>query len=260
MSALILATLAVLATSQDGRSQQVEGPRPHITIAPTIIARAASRALVTIGVGPPEAVPNKCLVSLRGLPARVSLPGWEANLGSWTIPLLAVRSRDSVVLEADIPAGVSGHSEVVVSLIGSDGSLLAEATTVLQIAAAEEAQTALPQIPAVDKPAPEAPTLPTTASVSSEVKARAEKLVARGEKYLVDGNIEAARQFFRRAADAGLAAAALRLAATYDPAELASLHAEGVLPDSAEAKKWYERARELGATDAESRLARLRGN
>jgi TPR repeat protein len=79
----------------------------------------------------------------------------------------------------------------------------------------------------------------------------------KGRKYLGDANIEAARQFFRRAADAGLAAAALRLAATYDPAELVHLQAEGVVANQAEARRWYERARDLGATEAEGRLARL---
>ena len=79
--------------------------------------------------------------------------------------------------------------------------------------------------------------------------------MAQGERYLSQGNIALAREFFRRAADAGFAPAAIRLAATYDPGELGALQVQGVVPDRAEARKWYERARELGAPEAEERLA-----
>jgi TPR repeat protein len=84
--------------------------------------------------------------------------------------------------------------------------------------------------------------------------------MAQGERYLGQGNIALAREFFHRAADTGLAQAAVRLAATYDPAELGRLQAQGVVPDRAEARKWYERAREPGAPEAEERLARLGGS
>ena len=86
---------------------------------------------------------------------------------------------------------------------------------------------------------------------------RSTKLVHGGVRYLEQGNITPARQFFRRAAEAGLAQAAIRLATTYDPAELRRFKAQGLVPDLAEARKWYERARELGADEAEERLSRL---
>jgi len=90
-------------------------------------------------------------------------------------------------------------------------------------------------------------------------KARAERLL-RGEEYLANGSVISARAFFERAAAAGLAAGALRLAATYDPGELQRLQALRVVPDPALARRWYERARELGAPDAVEQLARLSGN
>jgi glycosyltransferase involved in cell wall biosynthesis len=86
-----------------------------------------------------------------------------------------------------------------------------------------------------------------------------EKMVARGERDLVDGNVASARQFFLRAATAGLARGALLLATTYDPRELERLGVLGVQPSLAEARKWYERAHELGAPEAQERLARLAG-
>jgi TPR repeat protein len=95
--------------------------------------------------------------------------------------------------------------------------------------------------------------------VSPEDKARGERYLALGERHLEQGNIGAARSFFQRAAEAGLAEGALRMAATFDPAELARLDAVALNPDREQARKWYERARELGAREAEERLARLRG-
>jgi TPR repeat protein len=84
--------------------------------------------------------------------------------------------------------------------------------------------------------------------------------IARAEiLYFARGSILVARQYFELAADAGLAGAALRLAATYDPAELQRLEVPGVVPDRDLARKWYERARELGAREAEAPLAWLSG-
>jgi TPR repeat protein len=47
------------------------------------------------------------------------------------------------------------------------------------------------------------------------------------------------------------------LADTYDPEELAKLRVIGIQADVEAAKKWYEKARELGATEASDRLRRL---
>ena len=87
---------------------------------------------------------------------------------------------------------------------------------------------------------------------------RAGRLLFQGDNYRNQGNIAAARQFYRRAADMGLALAAMRLAATYDANELAQLNVQGGIdPDAAEARKWYERAKELGSVEADARLSRL---
>jgi hypothetical protein len=95
--------------------------------------------------------------------------------------------------------------------------------------------------------------------LSPQEREAAEKMVARGERDLADGNVALARQFFLRAATAGFARGALLLAATYDPQELARLGVVGLQPSPAEARKWYERALELGAPEAQERLARLAG-
>jgi hypothetical protein len=93
-----------------------------------------------------------------------------------------------------------------------------------------------------------------------KLAAQGERYIAQGERYLLEGNIGVARQFFQRAADAGYAPGAMRLAETYDPAELSRSQALGIVPDASEARRWYERARELGAPEANARLARLDRN
>ncbi len=79
----------------------------------------------------------------------------------------------------------------------------------------------------------------------------------RGGEELAEGRVAPARLLFERAAEMGLAQAAMALAATYDAAELNGPHLRNVLPDPTEARRWYERAHALGAADADARLQRL---
>ena len=71
------------------------------------------------------------------------------------------------------------------------------------------------------------------------------------------GNIAAARLLYEEAAGVGLADAAMALGATYDPPELSRLHALSVVPNRDEARRWYQRASELGAEGAAEQLQRL---
>ena len=269
------------------RANGQDAERPKISVAATIVAEPASQASLAIKIGPPDIVPKKSFVSLRGLPPSVSLTeGHAIGPGSWAIPLAGLPT-----LKANIPTGISGRAEIVISLIGMDGRLLAETKTALIVGPAAMIPSQEKAIPSKDKApvelpptrlaAPAPPTSPPAALVqptpapaarestvtpsrapelTSQDKARAERLVARGEEYLATGNIVAAREFFERAADAGLAVGALRLAATYDPAELRRLQVQGIAPDRTTARKWYERARELGASEAVERLVRLGSN
>ena len=81
--------------------------------------------------------------------------------------------------------------------------------------------------------------------------------VTRGTSLLDEGNVAGARQFFERAAEAGLPEGAMALGTTYDPHELARLKVHGLRPDVATARRWYEKARDLGSAQALDHLARL---
>ena len=90
-----------------------------------------------------------------------------------------------------------------------------------------------------------------------EERERALGMHAKGQELLDRGQVYAARKLFERAAEIGLAQSAVALAATYDPDELAKMRVVGLPPDAVAARKWYEKARELGAPEAGDRLRRL---
>jgi hypothetical protein len=231
----------------------------RIAVVSPLVAEPSSQISLRIDVGRADALPAQSFVRLRGLPDVISLTdGYSVGPGSWSVPLHALPA-----LKMNVPAGLAGYSEFFVSLIAVDGTVLAEASAVLIVAA----QTPEPQDRSTLVPLPARATPQNRnkqedsrpATLSGEARERAEQLVIQGDRYLAEGKVAGARLFFRQAADAGLVAAVIRLAATYDPSELARLQVQGIAPDPAEARKWYERARELGAPEAEERLARLAG-
>jgi ABC-type amino acid transport substrate-binding protein len=104
--------------------------------------------------------------------------------------------------------------------------------------------------------APKAAAVPV---LDPESRERAQRYLKRGHEELAEGRIAPARLLYERAAEMGLAQAAMSLAATYDAAELNKPHLRNVLPDAEEARRWYGRAGALGAADAGMRLQRLVG-
>ena len=263
-----LATLALgsVLIAYPGAAQRSD--TPNIVVPPTIVAEPASQTNLPIAVGPAGGLPANSFVRVRGLPNSVSLTeGHAIAPGSWAIPIVGLAN-----LKAIVPAGVSGRSEIIIQLIGVDGTMFAESRAALVVGPSTivapppvEKRAVAPPPAATPPPVPAPVARPDrlrarAPQLSPEVQARAERLVTQGDRHLEQGNIGAARMFFQHAAEAGLALGAIRLAATFDPAELTRLHAQGVRPDRGEARRWYERARELGAPEAEERLARLGGS
>lgn len=263
LAILLLTGLSLSAAAQTGANTLIR-PGASIGVAPTVTGTAATQVAFTIEVGPPDALPPNCFLRVRGLPVSVSLSDGHAIApGSWAVPLFSLPA-----LKANLPAGQAGQAVVTLQLVSVDGAVLAEARTTLVISSEAPPAPPPPEAPPArtdllaPSPAPakrsERPLpVPRPPELSAEVRERAEKMLAQGDKFLDSGNIEIARQFYRRAADAGLAVGALRLAATYDPGELSRLKVQGVVASPADARRWYERARALGAPEAEERLVRL---
>ena len=168
--------------------------------------------------------------------------------GSWSVPLAALATLTFI-----LPAGLEGQSEVFISFVNVDGGVLAEARTTLVVAAAKER----PPVETRAIAPPAAAPAPIVPKMDPAERERAMRLHAQGVEQLQRGNVYAARKFFELAATAGLAQSAIAAAATYDPDELVKLNVVGLQPDAAAARKWYEKARELGAVEAAERLRRL---
>lgn len=226
---------------------------PRIAVLSTVVAEPGSQMPLQIRIAPADAIPKNSFVRLRGLPPTASLSGGHSiSPGAWAVPLNGLPH-----LSLNLPASVSGKSELLISLVGEDGKLLAEARVSLVIQ--PQAPAAVPTPPGAATPAAPPPRAEVPALAPAD-RQNAEKLVARGERDLDLGNVAQARQFFLRAAQIGLARGALMMAATYDPRELARMHAVSVQPNIAEARRWYMRAGELGAPEAAQKLATLGGD
>jgi len=82
-------------------------------------------------------------------------------------------------------------------------------------------------------------------------------MIRRAQEMLANGDIKAARLLLLRAAEAHDARAALALARTYDPIASRQLSTADPGPDVAQARNWYQRAREWGAPEAQRQLDAL---
>jgi len=269
------ALAAFLGAAPPALAQSKAGPA--ITLAAQIAVEPATQSPLPIAVGPPEAVPRNSFVRLRGLPPMASLSeGHAIAPGAWAVALSALGG-----LRITLPPEASGRAEIVATLVAVDGTVLAEERTTLTIGAAREADAgqaqrepqppaasilragAPPAAPAGAAPEGRAPAPPAQARqkpVTPQDRERALRLIKKGDELLEQGDVAGARLLYERAADAGLAQAAMALAGTYDAAELARLKARGISPDARAARRWYERARELGAGEAEERLRRVGGS
>ena len=238
---------------------------PTITVAPTVSAEEASQAELAIALGPTAgALPPQSFIRLHGLPPNVAVSdAYSISPGSWAVPLAALPN-----LKIILPAGVSGRSNIVITLVALDGTVLAEVKCVLEVVAQAQHQSerrapAPPSDASMLRPAmriatsPGAPPRAAAPPMAPRDRERAQRLMEKGNQELEGGNVPAARLFYEYAADVGLADAAMALAATFDASELAKLNVRGIVPNAKQAQRWYERARQLGAAEADQRVRRL---
>jgi hypothetical protein len=248
------------------RASWAQASRPTILVTDTVTAEAAGEVSLSIRVGPPSALPRGSFLRIRGLPTLAALSdGHSIAPGSWAVPLTALGD-----LKITLPATATGRSEMVITLVATDGAVLAETRSILVVSAPSgragqaRGETSVPltilRAGTPDRVEPPPPVLPRGPKLSPDAYQRAVRLMRRGDEQLAQGGIAQARLFYERAAEAGLAEAAMALAATYDAAELDRLGVLGLQPDRNAARRWYERALQLGAPEAQQRLTRLRAN
>src|SRR5438876_5668246 len=194
---------AVLVAEPSGwlslaRAQQ--GQRPSVSVDSIVKAESASRVRLSIQVGPPGTLAKDNFIRIRGLPPVAALTeGHAIAPGTWAVSLIAL-SNLTIIL----PAGLQGQSTVAISLVAVDGDVLAEAKMVLAVS-----------LPApIRQESPRARAGPAALPLPSSERERALGLHAKGIEQLERGNVHAARKFFERATEAGLALSAVALAGT----------------------------------------------
>jgi hypothetical protein len=262
IAALITGLTALVCPVQ----AQVAGDKATITIAPIILAEPMVETPIPIAVGPANALPRNSFLRIKGVPPQtVFSDGHFVSAGTWALPISGLTD-----LKLTVPLAGSGRAELQLNLMAIDGTVLAEAKSMIAVTAgtigsSENSASAKPaarlpgsaSLGATREPQPQRIEPQTSPTMKPEEQERALKMLNRGDAEMAGGDIAAARLLYQRAADAGLAEAAMALGRSYDPAELAARGVKGLQGDAQVARKWYERARSLGAVGAEERLRRI---
>ena len=231
---------------------------------------------IHVGAPPPDA-----FVSLSGLTSGARLTSGRRVSGSeWRVPASEI-SGVSVIP----PEGFTGQMVVTAELRDATGAALTGSSTRLTWqavpgAAAPSLATVAPRaavpapviVPPVIVPPPVAaappvavatavpsaiPLPPPAETVRSLDPREVAALIKRGQDLLASGDVQSARLLLMRGAEARDARAALLVGTTYDPAQLRQIGADGPMADTAQARIWYQRAKEWGEPDAQRKLDAL---
>jgi hypothetical protein len=214
---------------------------------------------IHVGAPPPGGT-----VSIGGLPAGAQLTsGKRIGPNEWRVSASEV-SGVSVIP----PNGFVGQMQLTAELRDGDGAALTGTSTrlswtapvvtapvVAAAAIAAPAPAAVIAAPAPAAPAAASPALREFMRTLDQKEIAA--LVRRGQDLLASGDVQSARLLLMRGAEARDARAALLVGTTYDPVLLKQLGANGPLADVAQARLWYQRAKEWGEPDAQRQLDAL---
>ncbi len=272
-------------------------PEASLTAPAVILAAPASEVALGLRLADGVAPPANSFVRIRGLPPTAALSeGHAISPGAWAVPLAALDTlkliipaglagKREITVALVTTEGRILHETKVALVVAAAGLITPEArppqaTTMPPPRPAPEATPPVPPVPPAiaERPTPAPPALPPAAALpkppappqpaiakepqptpalNPDVIKRAQGYLDRGLTLMKGGDIASARLFLQRAAEEGLAAAALALGATFDAVELSQMRAHGIRPDPAEARRWYERAAELGSGEAVQRLKRV---
>ncbi|HYM99318.1 MAG TPA: hypothetical protein VET25_06215, partial [Aestuariivirgaceae bacterium] len=131
----MLLCLAATAYSADARAQS---PPPMLVVMPLVPVKSSGQIPFVVIAGPPEALPPNSLIRIRGLPEGVTpSESHRGPAGSWDVPLSA-----ALRLKLNVPEGLSGRLDFVVSLVDAKGTVLAESPSalVMEVVASRSAE------------------------------------------------------------------------------------------------------------------------
>jgi hypothetical protein len=209
-------------------------PKPAITVsAPSAIQRPALRQAGKVSaLAPPAATAIKAPAHQVAAPTSAPRATADANPPS--------PARKGAAAGETLPA--------VASVPRPDAPVPG---TPVGASTAAPGQRSRPSQSAAPRDQPLSPSLP---------KVQIASLLVRGDAAFRRGDLATARLFYERTIEAGEGRGALGTGATYDPFFLRRFHLWTQRADPSAARAWYLRARDLGASDAERRLARLNAN
>jgi hypothetical protein len=241
--------------------------------APTLVVRDGSGPVnepLSLGVSV-NSPGTSATVTVGGMPAGARLTvGRRMSTSEWRVPAQEISDASIVP-----PADFVGVMNLTAELRGADGAALVGSlvrltwTSTTPVGTAEVSASAA----AAASGLPAAPTTPPQqqplASPGSPSVARAEPpvreidpdevagFVKRAQELLATGDLQAGRLLLLRAAEARDARAALLLAKTFDPILSKQFGAADPEPDLAQARNWYQKAEEWGASEARRQLEAL---
>src|SRR6476646_7010607 len=177
----------------------------------------------------------------------------------------AATKPDSAKLTASDTQLKNPKDAARVSAPASQTPAVRSVTTVAVTPTREEITTAYQsalqsRAPAATAPAAAVPVAAPPVAASPARRLEADELAAlmkRAKGLIAIGDIASARLLLERAADAQEASAALLLAQTYEPVVLGAQDTRSITPDPAAARTWYQKAAQLGTSDATQRLAQM---
>ena len=197
------------------------------------LPRSSNRALLVTSMIV-SLVPTAIILGLLWQGA-VRLPVTESTISkSETAPFVETQQRAAPQVETEARPEIALTTDARTEMKAGE-TVLASATTRLDIT--QDARAAM--------------------ILRSDENDRIDGLIKHGQKMVEVGYLAGARAYFERAVEAGSGEAAVLLGATYDPAFIEKMGAQGIKPDLKEARSWYERAKQLGVADADAKLAEL---
>jgi hypothetical protein len=211
-------------------------------------------------------------VTIKGMPADAKLTaGVLTSLSEWRVSAEEISSTKIIP-----PSDFVGDMNVSAELHSADGATLVTSfnqltwkpmpandpspTQAVTASTAPTQQPIQPAPPAAVEAKPPQPPAPAAASAETAPRLTANEsaaLVRRAQEILATGDVREARLLLIRAVEAHNARAALMLAKTFDPTMPNQLSNSAPGHDLAQARGWYQKAREWGSPDAQRQLDAL---
>lgn len=241
--------------------------------APTLIVRDNSGYInepLELGVSVDAPAPGMTVMIKWMPPGSRLTAGRRASANEWRVPAQVV--SDAAIIP---PPDFVGEMNLSAELHGTGGAALVTTFVRLTWASAQPGRAVMSAASnAAPPPAPVAPAPPQPQAIASPpppavaTPQAAEPIrefspneiagfVRRAQELLASGDLQGARVLLTRAVDAHDARAALLLAKTFDPIALKQFSATDRGPDVAQARNWYQRAREWGSPEAQRQLDAL---